>query len=146
MPTPAQALFTIVATGTDAGVANLCTQMAKLVNVRYVEDITDEVWGRGCAGGGAWVGGVAVGVGVGVGGEVGNFSGVLGQLGVQWHVRNGTLREMPSVNLCGSAGGGCKHAWAWAWLGLLPNFTPPPLAEAVGSAELARRSKLLPPP
>ena len=81
-----------------------------------------------------------------MGGEVGNFSGVLGQLGVQWHVRNGTLREMPSVNLCGSAGGGCKHAWAWAWLGLLPNFTPPPLAEAVGSAELARRSKLLPPP
>lgn len=36
------ALFTIVATGTDATVANLCKQLAKLVNVRYVEDITDE--------------------------------------------------------------------------------------------------------
>jgi acetolactate synthase I/III small subunit len=35
-----QALFTIVATGTDADVANLCKQLAKLVNVRYVEDIT----------------------------------------------------------------------------------------------------------
>ncbi|EFN59473.1 hypothetical protein CHLNCDRAFT_29593 [Chlorella variabilis] len=37
-----KALFTIVATGTDATVANLAKQIAKLVNVRYVEDITDE--------------------------------------------------------------------------------------------------------
>lgn len=36
-----KALFTIVATGTEATVANLCKQLAKLVNVRYVEDITD---------------------------------------------------------------------------------------------------------
>jgi acetolactate synthase-1/3 small subunit len=36
-----KALFTIVATGTDPTVANLCKQLAKLVNVRYVEDITD---------------------------------------------------------------------------------------------------------
>ncbi|KAL4421974.1 hypothetical protein ABPG77_010997 [Micractinium sp. CCAP 211/92] len=36
-----KALFTIVATGTDATVANLSKQIAKLVNVRYVEDITD---------------------------------------------------------------------------------------------------------
>lgn len=35
-----KALFTIVATGTEATVANLCKQLAKLVNVRYVEDIT----------------------------------------------------------------------------------------------------------
>lgn len=35
-----KALFTIVATGTDATVANLCKQLAKLVNVRYVDDIT----------------------------------------------------------------------------------------------------------
>lgn len=35
-----KALFTIVATGTDATVANLAKQLAKLVNVRYVEDIT----------------------------------------------------------------------------------------------------------
>lgn len=38
-----KALFTIVATGTDSTVANLCKQLAKLVNVRYVEDITDSV-------------------------------------------------------------------------------------------------------
>ncbi|KAI3433438.1 hypothetical protein D9Q98_003253 [Chlorella vulgaris] len=37
-----KALFTIVATGTDAVVANLAKQIGKLVNVRYVEDITDE--------------------------------------------------------------------------------------------------------
>lgn len=37
-----QALFTIVATGTDGTVANLAKQLAKLVNVRYVEDITDQ--------------------------------------------------------------------------------------------------------
>jgi acetolactate synthase-1/3 small subunit len=37
-----KALFTIVATGTDATVANLSKQIAKLVNVRYVENITDE--------------------------------------------------------------------------------------------------------
>ncbi|PSC73807.1 acetolactate synthase small subunit chloroplastic-like [Micractinium conductrix] len=37
-----KALFTIIATGTDATVANLAKQIAKLVNVRYVEDITDE--------------------------------------------------------------------------------------------------------
>ena len=36
-----KALFTIVATGTDPTVANLCKQLAKLVNVRFVEDITD---------------------------------------------------------------------------------------------------------
>lgn len=36
-----KALFTIVATGTDAVVSNLCKQLAKLVNVRYVENITD---------------------------------------------------------------------------------------------------------
>ena len=36
-----KALFTIVATGTDATVSNLCKQLAKLVNVRFVEDITD---------------------------------------------------------------------------------------------------------
>ena len=36
-----KALFTIVATGTDPTVSNLCKQLAKLVNVRYVEDITD---------------------------------------------------------------------------------------------------------
>ena len=39
---PVQALFTIVATGTDGVVANLVKQIGKLVNVRYVEDITDE--------------------------------------------------------------------------------------------------------
>jgi len=36
-----KALFTIVATGTEPTVANLCKQLAKLVNVRYVDDITD---------------------------------------------------------------------------------------------------------
>lgn len=36
-----KALFTIVATGTDATVSNLSKQIAKLVNVRYVEEITD---------------------------------------------------------------------------------------------------------
>ncbi len=36
-----KALFTIVATGTDSTIGNLCKQIAKLVNVRYVEDITD---------------------------------------------------------------------------------------------------------
>lgn len=36
-----KALFTIVATGTDQTIANLSKQIAKLVNVRYVEDITD---------------------------------------------------------------------------------------------------------
>lgn len=36
-----KALFTIVATGTDSVVSNLSKQIAKLVNVRYVEDITD---------------------------------------------------------------------------------------------------------
>ena len=35
------ALFTIVATGTDATISNLSKQLGKLVNVRYVEDITD---------------------------------------------------------------------------------------------------------
>lgn len=35
-----KALFTIVATGTAATVSNLCKQLAKLVNVQYVEDIT----------------------------------------------------------------------------------------------------------
>ena len=37
-----KALFTIVATGTPAIVQNLCKQLAKLINVRYVEDITDQ--------------------------------------------------------------------------------------------------------
>lgn len=41
-----KALFTIVATGTDATVANLTKQLAKLVNVRYVEDITDQKYIR----------------------------------------------------------------------------------------------------
>ena len=36
-----KALFTIVATGTDSTISNLSKQIAKLVNVRYVEDITD---------------------------------------------------------------------------------------------------------
>lgn len=36
-----KALFTIVATGTDSVISNLSKQIAKLVNVRYVEDITD---------------------------------------------------------------------------------------------------------
>lgn len=36
-----KALFTIVATGTDTFVANLVKQISKLVNVRYVEDITN---------------------------------------------------------------------------------------------------------
>jgi len=36
-----KALFTIVATGTDQTIAKLSNQIAKLVNVRYVEDITD---------------------------------------------------------------------------------------------------------
>lgn len=36
-----KALFSIVATGTDNVVATLCKQLAKLVNVRFVEDITD---------------------------------------------------------------------------------------------------------
>lgn len=36
-----KALFTIVATGNDSVIANLCKQLAKLVNVRYVEDITE---------------------------------------------------------------------------------------------------------
>ena len=36
-----KALFTIVATGTEATVSNLSKQIAKLVNVRYVEEITD---------------------------------------------------------------------------------------------------------
>lgn len=36
-----KALFTIVATGTDSVISNLSKQVAKLVNVRYVEDITD---------------------------------------------------------------------------------------------------------
>jgi acetolactate synthase-1/3 small subunit len=36
-----KALFTIVATGTDADVSNLAKQLAKLVNVQFVEDITD---------------------------------------------------------------------------------------------------------
>jgi acetolactate synthase-1/3 small subunit len=36
-----KALFTIVATGTDNTIGNLSKQIAKLVNVRYVEDITD---------------------------------------------------------------------------------------------------------
>jgi acetolactate synthase regulatory subunit len=36
-----KALFSIVATGTEGTVANLCKQLAKLVNVRFVEDITD---------------------------------------------------------------------------------------------------------
>ncbi|GAB4822785.1 hypothetical protein N2152v2_009831 [Parachlorella kessleri] len=36
-----KALFTIVATGTDTQVANLVKQISKLVQVRYVEDITD---------------------------------------------------------------------------------------------------------
>jgi len=36
-----KALFTIVATGTDQTISNLSKQIAKLVNVRYVEDITD---------------------------------------------------------------------------------------------------------
>ena len=36
-----KALFTIVATGTDSVISNLSKQLAKLVNVRYVEDITD---------------------------------------------------------------------------------------------------------
>ena len=37
-----KALFTIVATGTAGTVSNLCKQLAKLVNVRFVEDITDK--------------------------------------------------------------------------------------------------------
>lgn len=36
-----KALFSIVATGTDSVVSNLCRQLTKLVNVRFVEDITD---------------------------------------------------------------------------------------------------------
>lgn len=36
-----RALFTIVATGTDSVISNLSRQLAKLVNVRYVEDITE---------------------------------------------------------------------------------------------------------
>lgn len=36
-----KALFTIVATGTENVISNLSKQVAKLVNVRYVEDITD---------------------------------------------------------------------------------------------------------
>ena len=36
-----KALFTIVATGTESTISNLSKQIAKLVNVRYVEDITD---------------------------------------------------------------------------------------------------------
>lgn len=36
-----KALFTIVATGTDSTIEKLSKQIAKLVNVRYVEDITD---------------------------------------------------------------------------------------------------------
>lgn len=35
-----KALFTIVANGTSGAIANLCKQLAKLINVRYVEDIT----------------------------------------------------------------------------------------------------------
>jgi len=37
-----KALFTIVATGTPGTVANLCKQISKLVNVRFVEDITNK--------------------------------------------------------------------------------------------------------
>lgn len=37
-----KALFTIVATGTDPVIANLCKQLSKLVNVRYVEDISSK--------------------------------------------------------------------------------------------------------
>jgi acetolactate synthase-1/3 small subunit len=36
-----KALFTIVLTGTQHTVSNLCKQLSKLVKVRYVEDITD---------------------------------------------------------------------------------------------------------
>ncbi|KAK9844927.1 hypothetical protein WJX74_008743 [Apatococcus lobatus] len=36
-----KALFTIALTGTDPAVANIVKQLAKLVKVRYVEDITD---------------------------------------------------------------------------------------------------------
>ncbi|CAG9460366.1 unnamed protein product [Pedinophyceae sp. YPF-701] len=36
-----KALFTIVTTGSDSVVENLCRQIRKLVKVRYVEDITD---------------------------------------------------------------------------------------------------------
>lgn len=43
-----KALFTIVATGTEAVVSNLCKQLAKLVNVRFVEDITDKQHTREC--------------------------------------------------------------------------------------------------
>jgi len=35
-----KALFTIVANGTSGAIANLCKQLSKLINVRYVEDIT----------------------------------------------------------------------------------------------------------
>lgn len=41
-----KALFTIVATGTDATVANLSKQIAKLVNVRWVPWHTEAAGGR----------------------------------------------------------------------------------------------------